>query len=203
PDRDATRRRDPAAGRDRRDGGRGPLGGRAACFHRTGSARAPRGRSQFHHQSRRHRRERSARPLGRGGERGGSRGLSAAQCRRFIGGRELMTLEATQSKPASRTKPGTRHSFLFTSESVTEGHPDKVADQISDAILKDDPSGRVAAETLVTTGLALVSGEITTKTYVDIPRVVRGTIRDIGYDDPHFGFDWENCAVLTAIDEQS
>jgi S-adenosylmethionine synthetase len=118
-----------------------------------------------------------------------------------------MTLEATQSKPASRTKPGTRHSFLFTSESVTEGHPDKVADQISDAILdsilKEDPTGRVAAETLVTTGLALVSGEITTKTYVDIPRVVRGTIRDIGYDDPHFGFDWENCAVLTSIDEQS
>ncbi|HEX3111659.1 MAG TPA: methionine adenosyltransferase [Candidatus Eisenbacteria bacterium] len=118
-----------------------------------------------------------------------------------------MTLEATQSKPDSRTKPATRHSFLFTSESVTEGHPDKVADQISDAILdailKDDPTGRVAAETLVTTGLALVSGEITTKTYVDIPRVVRGTIRDIGYDDPHFGFDWENCAVLTAIDEQS
>ena len=96
---------------------------------------------------------------------------------------------------------------LFTSESVTEGHPDKIADQISDAILDavlaDDPEGRVACETLVTTGLIVISGEITTKTYVDIPRVVRGTIRDIGYDDPHFGFDWENCAVLTAIDEQS
>jgi S-adenosylmethionine synthetase len=96
---------------------------------------------------------------------------------------------------------------LFTSESVTEGHPDKVADQISDAILdailKEDPMGRVAAETLVTTGLAFVSGEITTKTYADIPRVVRQTIRDIGYDDPHFGFDWENCSVITSIDEQS
>ena len=118
-----------------------------------------------------------------------------------------MTLEATQTRPASQQKPATRHSFLFTSESVTEGHPDKVADQISDAILdailKEDPTGRVAAETLVTTGLAFVSGEITTQTYADIPRVVRQTIRDIGYDDPHFGFDWENCAVLTSIDEQS
>jgi S-adenosylmethionine synthetase len=97
--------------------------------------------------------------------------------------------------------------MLFTSESVTEGHPDKVADQVSDAvldgILAQDPFGRVACETLVTTGLALVAGEITTKCYVDIPRIVRETIRSIGYDDPHYGFDWETCSVLTAIDEQS
>ena len=96
---------------------------------------------------------------------------------------------------------------LFTSESVTEGHPDKVADQISDAILDailtDDPRGRVACETLVTTGLALVAGEITTGCYVEIPSVVRGVIRDIGYTDASFGFDYETCAVLTAIHEQS
>ncbi len=95
----------------------------------------------------------------------------------------------------------------FTSESVAVGHPDKVADQISDAILdaimEQDPMGRVAAETLVTTGLAFVTGEITTDCYVDIPKVVRRTIKDIGYDDPSLGFDWETCAVLTAIDEQS
>ncbi|MEK7348191.1 MAG: methionine adenosyltransferase [Candidatus Eisenbacteria bacterium] len=97
--------------------------------------------------------------------------------------------------------------MLFTSESVTEGHPDKMADQISDAILDaildQDPFGRVAAEALVTTGLALVSGEISTKCYVDIPRIVRETIRQIGYDDPKYGFDYETCSVLTAIDEQS
>ncbi|HEY3156548.1 MAG TPA: methionine adenosyltransferase [Candidatus Eisenbacteria bacterium] len=97
--------------------------------------------------------------------------------------------------------------MAFTSESVTEGHPDKVADQISDAILDailaQDPAGRVACETLVTTGLALVAGEITTKCYVDIPRVVRDTIRDIGYDNPTYGFDYETCSVLTCIDEQS
>ncbi len=96
---------------------------------------------------------------------------------------------------------------LFTSESVTEGHPDKLADQISDsildAILQQDPFGRVACETLVTTGLALVAGEITTQCYVDIPRVVRDTIRDIGYTNPAFGFDFETCSVLTCIDEQS
>ena len=97
--------------------------------------------------------------------------------------------------------------FLFTSESVTEGHPDKVADQVSDAvvdaIMAKDPSGRVACETMVTTGLALVAGEITTNTYVDIPRLVRRTIRDIGYTSCDFGFDATTCAVLTAIDEQS
>jgi len=97
--------------------------------------------------------------------------------------------------------------YLFTSESVTEGHPDKVADQISDsvldAILDKDPQGRVACETLVTTGMAMVAGEITTDTYVDIPKIVRRAIRDIGYTSSEFGFDWETCAVLTSIDEQS
>ena len=97
--------------------------------------------------------------------------------------------------------------YLFTSESVTEGHPDKICDQISDgvldAIMAEDPEGRVACETLVNTGLVVVSGEITTKCYVDIPKIARETIRKIGYDDPHYGFDHEACAVLTAIDEQS
>jgi S-adenosylmethionine synthetase len=96
---------------------------------------------------------------------------------------------------------------LFTSESVTEGHPDKMADQISDAVLDaimaQDPLGRVACETLVTTGMAIVAGEITTNCYVDIPKIVRNTIRDIGYTRAKFGFDCENCAVMTAIDEQS
>ncbi|AKG04052.1 methionine adenosyltransferase [Salimicrobium jeotgali] len=96
---------------------------------------------------------------------------------------------------------------LFTSESVTEGHPDKICDQISDAILdeilKEDPNARVACETMVTTGLVLVSGEISTTTYVDIPQVVRQTIKDIGYTRAKFGFDADTCAVLTAIDEQS
>ncbi len=97
--------------------------------------------------------------------------------------------------------------FLFTSESVTEGHPDKIADQISDAVLdeimRQDPKGRVACETLVTTGLTLVTGEITTDCYVDIPKVVRSTIEEIGYNDAKQGFDYETCAVLTSIDEQS
>lgn len=97
--------------------------------------------------------------------------------------------------------------YLFTSESVTEGHPDKIADQISDAILdailKEDPEGRVACETLVTTGLAMVAGEITTQCYADIPRIVRETIRDIGYTRAKYGFDYETCAVITSIDEQS
>ncbi len=100
---------------------------------------------------------------------------------------------------------GTDH--LFTSESVTEGHPDKVADQISDAILDDimehDPMGRVACETLVTTGLALVAGEITTHWYVDMPKIIRNTICEIGYTDAAYGFDCETCAVVTSIDEQS
>jgi S-adenosylmethionine synthetase len=101
--------------------------------------------------------------------------------------------------------PNGRH--VFTSESVTEGHPDKIADQISDAILdavlKDDPKGRVACETLVTTGLAFIAGEITTETYVDFPRLVRETIRDIGYTRAKYGFDYETCAVISSIDPQS
>ena len=96
---------------------------------------------------------------------------------------------------------------LFTSESVTEGHPDKIADQISDAvldaILSQDPFGRVACETLGTTGMVLVSGEITTNCYVDIPRLVRSTIHDIGYTRAKYGFDSETCAVITSLDEQS
>jgi len=98
-------------------------------------------------------------------------------------------------------------SYVFSSESVSEGHPDKIADQISDAVLDavltDDPNGRVACETFVTTGLALVGGEITTTTYVDIPKIVRGVIKDIGYNDSRLGFDYETCAVLTSIDRQS
>jgi S-adenosylmethionine synthetase len=96
---------------------------------------------------------------------------------------------------------------LFTSESVTEGHPDKLADQISDAvldaILRDDPTGRVACETLVTTGLVIVAGEISTETYIDVPAVVRGTITEIGYTDGKFGIDGDTCGVITAIQEQS
>ena len=96
---------------------------------------------------------------------------------------------------------------LFTSESVTEGHPDKIADQISDAILdeilKDDPDARVACETTVTTGMALISGEISTRTYVDIPKVVRETVKGIGYTRAKYGYDSQTMAVLTAIDEQS
>ncbi|QGT99620.1 S-adenosylmethionine synthetase [Candidatus Syntrophocurvum alkaliphilum] len=96
---------------------------------------------------------------------------------------------------------------LFTSESVTEGHPDKMADQISDSILdnilEQDPYARVAAETIVSTGLVLVAGEITTNCYVDIPKLVRNTVKDIGYTRAKYGFDFETCAVLTSIDEQS
>src|SRR5580658_461832 len=101
----------------------------------------------------------------------------------------------------------TENEFLFTSESVTEGHPDKIADQISDgvldAVLADEPYGRVACETLVNTGLVVVSGEITTETYVDIQDVARETIRKIGYTDAAFGFDYKTCAVINAIDKQS
>ena len=100
-----------------------------------------------------------------------------------------------------------RDQYLFTSESVTEGHPDKIADQISDAvldaILAGDPTGRVACESLVTTGLVVVAGEITTSGHVDIPRVARDTIRDVGYTRAKFGFDYETCAVITSIDRQS
>jgi S-adenosylmethionine synthetase len=101
----------------------------------------------------------------------------------------------------------TMTNFLFTSESVAEGHPDKIADRISDsildAILTEDKAARVACETLVTTGLAFVAGEITTSAWVDIPDIVRQTIKDIGYNDSSMGFDWETCAVLSSIDKQS
>jgi S-adenosylmethionine synthetase len=97
--------------------------------------------------------------------------------------------------------------FIFTSESVTEGHPDKIADQVSDAVLDavlaDDPAGRVACETLVTTGICVVAGEITTKTYVDVPKLVRGVINHIGYTDAAFGFDSKTCAVVNMIQAQS
>jgi len=97
--------------------------------------------------------------------------------------------------------------FIFTSESVSEGHPDKVADQISDAILDailtQDPKSRVACETMVTTGMAVIAGEITTNAIIDYPKVVRETIREIGYNDSAMGFDWETCAILTSIDKQS
>jgi S-adenosylmethionine synthetase len=100
-----------------------------------------------------------------------------------------------------------KQSFMFTSESVTEGHPDKVADAISDgildAIMAEDKKCRVACETLVTTGLAMVAGEITTDCYVDIPHVVRNTIKDIGYNSSGMGFDWQTCSVITSIDQQS
>jgi S-adenosylmethionine synthetase len=103
--------------------------------------------------------------------------------------------------------PSESHEYLFTSESVTEGHPDKIADQISDgvldAVLRDDPTGRVACETLVNTGLVVVSGEITTTTYVDIQDIARSTIREIGYVDAQYGFDYNTCAVINAIDKQS
>ncbi|HEY3183271.1 MAG TPA: S-adenosylmethionine synthetase N-terminal domain-containing protein, partial [Gaiellaceae bacterium] len=98
-------------------------------------------------------------------------------------------------------------SFLFTSESVTEGHPDKIADQISDSVLDaalaNDPNSRVACETLITTGLVVVAGEMTTERYIDIPRIVREKIKDIGYTRAKYGFDAETCGVVVAIDEQS
>lgn len=97
--------------------------------------------------------------------------------------------------------------YVFTSESVTEGHPDKIADQISDAILdaliQDDPNSRVACETLVTTGLAIIAGEITSESYADLPKIVRETIRDVGYTRAKYGFDYETCAVISTINEQS
>ena len=112
--------------------------------------------------------------------------------------------DALASAPAA-APPGTRH--LFTSESVTEGHPDKIADQISDAVLDAilhlDPAGRVACETLVTTGLAVIAGEITTHAWVDLPKLVRDTIQRIGYDDATYGFDSKTCAVMSTIDKQS
>ncbi|MBN2842241.1 MAG: methionine adenosyltransferase, partial [Sedimentisphaerales bacterium] len=101
----------------------------------------------------------------------------------------------------------TQERYLFTSESVTEGHPDKVADQISDAVLDaiydQDPAGRVACESLLTTGLVVVSGEITTSTYIDVPKIVRAVLKDIGYVKPEYGIDAESCGVITSIHEQS
>ncbi len=112
---------------------------------------------------------------------------------------------APAAAPAGESPKATRH--LFTSESVTEGHPDKIADQISDAVLDAilhlDPAGRVACETLVTTGLAVIAGEITTDAWVDLPKLVRDTIQRIGYDDAAFGFDSKTCAVMSTIDKQS
>ena len=108
---------------------------------------------------------------------------------------------------AMETTDLAENEYLFTSESVSEGHPDKMCDQISDgvldAVMADDPDGRVACETLVSTGLVVVSGEISTKTYIDIPSIVRRTINEIGYNDSRIGFDGDSCAVLAAIDEQS
>ncbi|MCK4419425.1 methionine adenosyltransferase, partial [Candidatus Aerophobetes bacterium] len=100
-----------------------------------------------------------------------------------------------------------KEKYLFTSESVTEGHPDKIADQISDAILdavlEKDPRGRVACETLVTTGLVFIAGEITTSCYIDIPSIARQTIKEIGYTQASFGIDYKSCSVITSINEQS
>ena len=110
-------------------------------------------------------------------------------------------------RSVKKKTPGANNNYLFTSESVTMGHPDKVADQVSDAVLDaliaKDPFSRVACETLVTTGLVIVAGEITTKAYVDIAGVARETVRQIGYNDPTIGFDSEDCAVVVSIDKQS
>lgn len=105
------------------------------------------------------------------------------------------------------SKQSSEHRTVFASESVTEGHPDKICDRVSDAILdavlSKDPNGRVAVETLVATGLVVVAGQLTTNTYVDIPKIVRRTIKDIGYDNPNYGFHWEDCGVMVSLDEQS
>src|ERR671916_1512566 len=120
-----------------------------------------------------------------------------------------MAAESTVSRSTvdEGMEAGSRTSHLFTSESVTEGHPDKIADQISDSILdaamKQDPRARVACETLVTTGLVVVAGEITTDTYVDIPTLVREKVSKIGYTRAKFGFDAETCGVIVSIDPQS
>src|ERR687894_841609 len=120
-----------------------------------------------------------------------------------------MAAESTVSRSTvdEGMEAGSRTSHLFTSESVTEGHPDKIADQISDTILdaalEQDPKSRVACETLVTTGLVVVAGEITTETYVDIPTLVREKVSEIGYTRAKYGFDAETCGVITSIDPQS
>src|ERR671919_2381672 len=118
-----------------------------------------------------------------------------------------MATESAVSTTIDGEGVGSRTSHLFTSESVTEGHPDKIADQISDTILdaaiEQDPRARVACETLVTTGLVVVAGEITTDTYVDIPTLVREKVSQIGYTRAKFGFDAETCGVIVSIDPQS
>src|SRR3954452_3827805 len=105
------------------------------------------------------------------------------------------------------TKPLAENEYLFTSESVTEGHPDKIADQISDgvldAVMAEDPEGRVACETLVNTGMAVVSGEISTEVHLDVPDIVRETVRKIGYDHGDYGYDCDHISVLVSLDKQS
>src|SRR5262249_34944422 len=154
---------------------------RAARHHRAAGPGAPGGGSQHHRERRGDRAGHIAGWFGGGGERGGARVVPSPKRGRFIRGGVFVTAPATQTQLEARKQPLTEKRMSFSSESVTEGHPDKVADQISDAILDtilaQDPTGRVACETLVTTGMALVAGEITTKCYVDIPKVVRETIR--------------------------
>ncbi len=119
----------------------------------------------------------------------------------------ILTLRTRAIGALTDNKENYMSDYLFTSESVSEGHPDKVADQISDAILdsilEQDPQARVACETIVTTGMALIAGEITTSAWVDMPEVVRKTIKEIGYNSSDMGFDWQSCAVMTSIDKQS
>jgi S-adenosylmethionine synthetase len=122
-------------------------------------------------------------------------------------GRTLVDFEATKGIVPIPPKEHFMSDFLFTSESVTEGHPDKLCDQVSDAILDailaQDPSARVACETLTKTGFVMVAGEITTSCYVDIPKIVRETVKEIGYSDSSMGFDYKTCGVMTAIEQQS
>src|SRR5205085_2523279 len=141
---------------------------------------------------------------------GARRALAAARCGGILGravspAYASVVGAARQHQGAHRMSGNARH--LFTSESVTEGHPDKIADQISDAILDailaKDPASRVACETLVTTGLAIVAGEITTNAVIDYQDVVRSTIREIGYDRGKYGYDADTCAVLSSIHSQS
>src|SRR5881296_3158337 len=130
---------------------------------------------------------------------------SAGRCPSCQGVSPLGLMAHDPFRERLRMSKSRRH--LFTSESVTEGHPDKIADQISDAILDavldQDPMGRVACETLLTTGLCVIAGEITTSCYVDFPRVARTMIKDVGYTDATFGFDYHTCAVVSSVDEQS
>src|SRR5205823_182010 len=171
--------------------------------------RRSRGRLRARHQPRPHGGLRRFR-AGYGPRRQAGRGASGARRRRLPA--PARHVAAATGEPRHRQPPrkqGERHvsRWTFTSESVTEGHPDKMADQVSDAILDaimaEDPHGRVACETLLTTGLVVVAGEISTKAYVDIPKIVRETVCGIGYDRESYGFDGNTCGVITAIDEQS